>query len=543
MLPLSSTRRMICHLSQWLRVREKKSGFLMSEPLRLLVPVPQVRADGGLRVEVLGELDARAAPRARAGEALAHGARELLDELAHDLRDELARHARAPRGSSGASCGAPPEQRLVRLDAREHLGVRDDLVDLVALDGVLLEALDRLLREEAVHLVEPLGHGELRGRRAALARRGCRDRRVARLRGRRASESAASAARSSPLSARAPPSALARPRRARAASATSALVAAPHGRPRARRARRRAPNARRDRSPRRRACASASTGASTSSSRASVARVRRRWPSSARGPPRRSAPSRAAGSSANARRSDGDRDQEVVLDHQRRARRRSRRGAPPSASDLLAGEREEAGEEVAERRRRATTPSAAIARCLVAGPRRRDACDQRKPSAAPRSAGRRRRGRRAALASPRARARASSASFARPWRSASRSASTRADVALVEPRVGPGMPSKSQRPRSNRRRWPRRARSTPRAPSRASPLPQREQPVRAPRRARRTSGSCATRCAISREPALGQRADAAERRVEERVGEDARRRASRQRSSSFAPPPRSSVAP
>ena len=53
------------------------------------------------------------------------------------------------------------EERLARLDALEHLGVRDDLVDLVLLHRVALEPLDGLRRKEPVNVIEPLGHAEL----------------------------------------------------------------------------------------------------------------------------------------------------------------------------------------------------------------------------------------------------------------------------------------------------------------------------------------------------------------------------------------------
>src|SRR5262249_19152975 len=52
------------------------------------------------------------------------------------------------------------EERLVGLSTAEQLGVGDQLLNLVALQGVLLDALDGTTRKERVDLVDPLGHGQ-----------------------------------------------------------------------------------------------------------------------------------------------------------------------------------------------------------------------------------------------------------------------------------------------------------------------------------------------------------------------------------------------
>ena len=127
----------------------------------LSIEVAEVLSDRRLRVEVLRELDARAAPRARPVEGVADLARELLHQLADHLADELARHREDLGVHQVLREEHRAEERLARLDALEDVGVRDDLVDLVLLDRVALEALDGLARKERWTSIEPIGHREL----------------------------------------------------------------------------------------------------------------------------------------------------------------------------------------------------------------------------------------------------------------------------------------------------------------------------------------------------------------------------------------------
>ena len=56
-----------------------------------------------------------------------------------------------------------PQQLLVGLQPLEDLGIGDQLGHAVAIEGVLFDDLDRVVREELPHLVQPGDQGELRG--------------------------------------------------------------------------------------------------------------------------------------------------------------------------------------------------------------------------------------------------------------------------------------------------------------------------------------------------------------------------------------------
>jgi len=94
---------------------------------------------------------------------------ELLDQLAHHLVDQLARHRQHLRVHQVLGAQHRLQQRRVRRRALQHVEVGHHFVDAVALDRVALQALDRLLREQLVDAVDPLRHRQLRGFAAAMA--------------------------------------------------------------------------------------------------------------------------------------------------------------------------------------------------------------------------------------------------------------------------------------------------------------------------------------------------------------------------------------
>ncbi len=163
----------------------------------------QVAADRRLGVEVLGDLQARAAVAVdRAQEGRLHRPRQLLHQLLDDLADQVARQGEHFLVHQVLGVQHGLEQRHVRPGAAEQVGVGHHLVELVALQGVLLDPLDGLLGEERVHGVDPVGHGELRIAEAAGFR--CRALRgrcgPGRIRGRRGSPAPGPARRRGPSS-------------------------------------------------------------------------------------------------------------------------------------------------------------------------------------------------------------------------------------------------------------------------------------------------------------------------------------------------------
>ncbi len=147
-----------------LRPFARKENRVADEELFLFRIVgAEIFSDRRVRVEIFRDANARASPRTRAVEGVANFARELLHQLANDFADELTRQREHVRVHQMFREEHRAKERLVRLDALEHFGVRDDFVDLVFLDGVFLEPLDRLSREESMDLIEPVGHAELVG--------------------------------------------------------------------------------------------------------------------------------------------------------------------------------------------------------------------------------------------------------------------------------------------------------------------------------------------------------------------------------------------
>ena len=146
------------------RVALEETQLFDDQLAALDVKVLEVAAHGARCIEVLRHGHWRMAKSIQfAGQRLAHFRFELATDLFDHLANDLARHLENFALQVATQREQRAQQLLVGLQALQRLRIGDELGEAIAIERVLLDDLDRVLRKQLAHFAEP-GHEVQLGR-------------------------------------------------------------------------------------------------------------------------------------------------------------------------------------------------------------------------------------------------------------------------------------------------------------------------------------------------------------------------------------------